>query len=117
MALAPKLSKKAQKAIVLPQLKSLSLILLSQLFDNDCKVLLDKREMKVFKDEKVIMKEIRNKRDSLWNISIQLNKIQNNYIIPPIITSLRNPLKIKHSNYCPNSFILKSILIIKSPHI
>jgi len=53
--------------------------------------------MKVFKDEKLIMKGIRNERDGLLDIPIQSNKIQINYIIPPIITSLRKSLKIKYS--------------------
>ena len=80
---------------------------LGQLSDNDCKVLFDKREIKVFKDEKLTIKGIRNKRDSLWDILIQSNKIQNNYIIPPIIALLRKSLKIKYSNHCPNTLHTK----------
>ena len=51
------LSNKAPKATVLLQLSSSSLISIGQLCDDVCKVELDKSNLKVFKEKKLVMKE------------------------------------------------------------
>ena len=68
--LSNNLSTKAKQATVLPNPHSSSLISLGKLCDDDCKVLLDKKELNVCKDEKVVLKGYLNKRDSLWDIPV-----------------------------------------------
>ena len=77
------LSKKVQQAIVLPQLSSSLLISLGQLCDDDCKVELNRSNLKVFKEKKLVMKGCRNYKDGLWNISITNHIVINNVRIPP----------------------------------
>ena len=55
---------------------------LGQLCDDDCKVELDKKNLKVFKKEKLIMKGHRNKSDGLWDTPITRPIITNNVILP-----------------------------------
>ena len=54
----------------MPQLKSSSSISLGQLCDDGCNVLLNKKDLKVFKDTKLILKGCRNLSDGLWDIPI-----------------------------------------------
>ena len=70
LALDTSLSNTARKAMVLPQLKSSSLISLGQLCDDDCKVHLDKKTLKVIKNNKLILDGQRNQSDGLWDIPI-----------------------------------------------
>ena len=65
MPLSIKLSKKAKDAIVLPDLKSLLLISLGQLCDNNYQVLLDKRKLRVYKNKEIILEGIRNSSNGL----------------------------------------------------
>ena len=69
-------------AMVLPGLKSSSLISLGQLCDDNCNVLLTKTHLYVIKNKKIILTGTRNINDGLWDIPIQ-RKINNNYKIPP----------------------------------
>ena len=71
LLLSNKLSKQAQRATVLPALKSSSLISLGQLCDNDCTVILDKNKMLAIKKNEVILRGCRNYLDGLWNIPIE----------------------------------------------
>ena len=107
--LSHKLSSKAKTATVLPNLKSSSLISLGQLCDDDCKVLLDKKELNVYKDDQVVLTGYRNPRDGLWDIPIVSKITPNNYVMPPIHSSLYpsriipalqslNSNKLNHSN-------------------
>ena len=80
--LSNKLSAKAKQAIVLPNLHSSSLISLGQLYDDDCKVILNKKELNVYKDKQVLLKGYQNSKDSLWDIPIMQNIIPNNFVIP-----------------------------------
>ena len=80
--LSNKLSTKAKEATVLPNLQSSSLISLGQLCDDDCKVLLDKKELNVYKDNQVLLRGYRNPTDGLWDIPIVKSIIPENYIMP-----------------------------------
>ena len=63
-------------------------MLLCQLCDNNCKVLLDKKELKVCKDHEVVLKEYQNLKDGLWDVLIASTIASNNYVMPPIHLSL-----------------------------
>ena len=51
-------------------------------------MLLDKKDLKVYKDKKLIIKGTRYKLDRLYDISIKSKVIQGNYIILSVIVSL-----------------------------
>ena len=59
------LSQKAKQALVLLNLKNVFLISLGQLYDNNFKISLDKKDMKVYKDEKLIIRGYRNPSNRL----------------------------------------------------
>ena len=65
ISLAPELTPKAQYAIVLPQLKSSSLMSLGQLCNDNCSIHLTKRDMKVYKNEKLLLSGSHNYKDGL----------------------------------------------------
>ena len=81
--LSSKLTSKAKQATVLPNLHSSSLISLGQLCDDNCKVILDKKELNVYKDEQVLLKGYRNSKDGLWDIPITTDTISSNFEMPP----------------------------------
>ena len=56
--------------VVLPSLKSSSLISLGQLCDDDCSVLLDKKKLYVKKNNSMVLEGNRNMKDGLWDIPI-----------------------------------------------
>jgi hypothetical protein len=64
------LNKKSQKVAVLNNLKSASLISFGQLCDDDCDVLLRKKNCYVLKNNNIIMQGSRNKHDNLWDIKL-----------------------------------------------
>ena len=70
------LSTKAITANVLPNLHSASLISLGQLCDDNCDVNLNKTSIRVDKNNKTILRGVRNYTDGLWDIHIPTN-IQN----------------------------------------
>ena len=70
LSLNSKLSLSAQKATILPNLKSSSLISLGQLCDDDCEILLNKKRLYVVKDKDVILQGHRNYDDGLWDIPL-----------------------------------------------
>ena len=59
------------------------MISLGQLYDDDCKVILDKKELNVYKDEQVLLKGYCNSKDGLWDIPITTDTISSNFEIPP----------------------------------
>ena len=89
--LSHKLSIKAKEATVLPNLHSSSLISLGQLCDDDCKVLLDKKELNVYKDDEVLLKGYRNPTDGLWDIPIVQNIIPDNFVMPKTHAAMYAP--------------------------
>ena len=64
------LSSRAKNVVILPSLKSASLISLGQLCDDNCKVLLDKHKLYAVKKNTLVLQGDRNKDDGLWDIKI-----------------------------------------------
>ena len=75
--LSNQLSKVAQAAMILPSLKSASLISMEQLCDDGCKVVLDQHDLTVVKNYSVILQGMRNKSDGLWDIPIEQQRYFN----------------------------------------
>ena len=71
--LSSKLSPQAQQGLILPHLKSASLIAMGPLCDDDCNVIFSKKHMAVIKNNEVILRGKRNKYDDLWDIPIEKN--------------------------------------------
>ena len=75
--------------MVLPSLKSSSWILLGQLCDDDCRVILGKKKLYVEKDNKLVLEGHRYLTDGLWDIPIPYYDVYkktvhtNNHIQPP----------------------------------
>ena len=80
--LSNKLLSKVKKATVLPNLHSSSLISLGQLCNDDCQVILDKKELNVYKDSQVLLKGYQNLKNSLWDIPIVGSITPDNFIMP-----------------------------------
>ena len=79
------MSKEAKDALILPQLKSASLISIGQLCNDDCTVFLNKEQLLAIKNNKIVLKGIRNHHDGLWDIPIQKSTISvKNCIVPTI---------------------------------
>ena len=70
LPLFTKISYSAKTATILPQLKIASLILIGQLCDNDCDVLLNKDKLYAFKQRKIILQGNRKISDGLWDIVV-----------------------------------------------
>ena len=85
LPLSSALSTRAQTAMILPQLKSASLISIGQLCDDECDVLLNKQHLIAIKDKKVILTGVRNPYDKLWDIPVQKHTIASqNFCMPNI---------------------------------
>ena len=67
-------SNEALKANILPNLKSASLVSLGQLCDDNCDIALNKKSIRVYKNNKEIMQGPRNYSDGLWDIHIPTQK-------------------------------------------
>ena len=77
------LSSCAQKVTILPHLKSSSLISLGQLCDDNCQILLTKKNLFAMKNEKLILQGYRNYSDGLWDIPVHnLKPLKANVIYP-----------------------------------
>ena len=83
LPLSEHLSSTAKKAMVLPKLKCSNLILIGQLCDDEYSIILDKKKTIAFKNNKVILKGIRNKTDDLWDIPIPKTNITKDYCTTP----------------------------------
>ena len=66
----PQLSNTATSAHILLALKDTSLLLLGQLANDDCHILLNKQTLKVFKNFKLILQGFRNRQDGIWDVPI-----------------------------------------------
>ena len=69
--------------MILPGLKSASLISIGQLCDDNCDVFLNKHTLLEVKDEEVILEGTRNQADGLWDITVQKTSITNNFNLLP----------------------------------
>ena len=70
LSLSRKLSKTAQIAAIVPELRSFSLLSLDQFSDYECDILLSKKKMYVIKDNELILQGTRKKLDGLWDIPV-----------------------------------------------
>ena len=70
LPLHPSLSTKAKTAYVFPHLKNESLLSVGQICDDDCKVLFTKNDVKVIKDDKIIIQGQRSPTDKLYNVHL-----------------------------------------------
>ena len=118
LSLSDELSSPAQTAMILPQLKSASLISIGQLCDDECDVILNKRVLVAIKNKKVILTGIRNKYDKLWDIPIHKSTISpQNYSLPeihPSIYSTRTKNDKENIVHSPSSFKTPSDVTFKT---
>ena len=66
------LSKNAKEAFVFPNLTNESLVSVGKLCDDECEVNFTKDDVKVSKNNEIIIKGKRNSLNGLWNINIPL---------------------------------------------
>ena len=119
LQLSDELSATAQTAMILPHLKSASLISIGQLCDDNCDVLLNKTKLIAIKNNKIILQGIRNPFDNLWDIPVKKQHISpQNYQTPAIhpaiypqrITKKSSP-KMNHTTKVhPNKSIFREEL-------
>ena len=85
MPLSPELSSQARNAMILPGLKSASLISIGELCNDGCNILLSKWKLIVVKNKGIILEGNRNYSDGFWDISIHKTSISKvNYTTPQI---------------------------------
>ena len=77
------ISKQAQTAIALPALQSSSLISLGQLCDDDCIVVLNKKNICAIKEDEVVLQDQRHFTDKIWDIPIQKTSLQEEKYVTP----------------------------------
>jgi hypothetical protein len=70
LPLSPKLSSTAQSAFVLDDLQTGTLVSLAQLCDDDCIAIFNKHDVKILKNDKVIITDTRMS-DGLWSLPIK----------------------------------------------
>ena len=75
MRLLEELSAQAQTTMILPHLKSVLLISIGQLCDENCDVLLSKSHLIVIGNNMIILEETRNPYDKLWDTPVKKQKI------------------------------------------
>jgi len=94
------LSQHAKTVNILPELKSSSLLSLGQLCDDNCQVLLQKQDLRVFKNNKTIIKGKRNLTDGLWDVnipSVDNTNVQKISVIIHKNTSKRDLVQFYHA--------------------
>ena len=84
LPLSDKLTKEGSTAKILPGLSSASLISLSQLCDDDCKVFLDKKTLIAVKDDEIILEGKINAEDGLWDIPVYKKDLTQSNCKPPL---------------------------------
>ena len=98
------LSSKVTKVMVLPQLKSASLISMGKLCDDDCLVVLSKKKLAVVKNNKIVLRGTRNKNDDLWDIPIYKKNItEANFKSPKTHSGLYLSPRKQKENSTPHS--------------
>ena len=83
LPLSSKLSSRAQQGLIVPNLRSSSLVAMGPLCDDGCHVVLSKDKLSVVKDGEIILRGTRNKQDDLWDIPLHKNLLSHdNYKTP-----------------------------------
>ena len=70
--------------MVLPELKSSSLISLGQLCDNNCTVILTKTKLVVFKENAIVLQGFCNPSDGLWDIPLSPRLVHDYHHTAPV---------------------------------
>ena len=73
LPLHPTLTSLATKTHVFPELTSSSLISIGQLCDDDCTAILNKQDLKIYKNGHMILQGHRNLTDGLWDVHLRGN--------------------------------------------
>ena len=89
----PELSKKAQTTAIFPALTNSSLISIGQLYDDECTVVMNKANIKIIKDNKIILQGSRNKLDGLYDIPIKRQKYYHACLSSPTTRTLQAAVK------------------------
>ena len=66
----PNLSSNAKEATIFPEITNSSLLSIGKLCDDDCEAIFTKQDMKVVKDNKIILAGKRNTTDGLWDVDL-----------------------------------------------
>ena len=69
----PNVNKAAKAATVYPNLTSSSLISIGQLCDDNCTAIFTKENMRVVKDDNIVLEGERNLNDGLWDVNMADN--------------------------------------------
>ena len=88
--------------MILTKLKSASLISMGQLCDDDCLVVLSKKKLAVVKNNKIVLRGTRNKKDDLWDIPIYKRSItDSNFESPKTHSGLYLSPTVQKENISP----------------
>ena len=115
--------------MVLPHFRSASIISLGQLCDDNCNLLLTKKELYTINNNKLMLKGDRNLIDGLWDIFIEKRTSANHKPAPPITNPTISPTVAPYTlppmpdnasytsneNYRKKSYL--SIIICKKEHV
>ena len=95
LSLNNKLSSNAQRVTILSNLKFSSLISLDQLYDDNCMILLNKKNLYVIKDNNLLLKGHRNYTNRLWDIPlINPDPLQSEIVQQPSHAGLYSKLQV-----------------------
>ena len=78
--LPEKLSDRARKALVYPEISNDSLLSIGQLFDDDCIAVFTNKRVLIFKNNKMILEGKRNKKDGLWDVPVKTKNFKSKYL-------------------------------------
>ena len=67
------ISKIAKDATIFPDLTSSSLLSIDQLYNDDCTAVFTKTNMKVYKNDNIILTGYRNHSDGLWDVPLSID--------------------------------------------
>lgn len=106
LSISPVLSLKAKQVLVLLKLKSSSLISFDQLCNDDRIISLDKKDIKLCKDEKLIIRGYRNPSDGLWDMPIKSTMQLDNVIHPKPKGNAHSIKSETNKHHCLPTFML-----------
>ena len=90
LPLHPSIIATGNHVMILPGLKSSSLLSLGRLCDDDCNIFLSKHHLHTIKDGKIILRGYRNPQDGLWDIPLST-------VSPPPPTAQQVQLPVHHN--------------------